>query len=731
MAEPVMQQAPQLRLGQGGMAGRPGSPNSPQWQMAPQEDATFNALMKIGQQVMQPLIEKRQNELFLQGAQRVAQGEALKDIVDEQPWYGEIFGPSASVQGARTVAQIAQVDKYNSALIGDMENLQKISPDEIGKVVNAKMTEFLTGDPVADAAIQQKMVEASGTFYNAHAKANYKYVQTTMQTQVTDMMVSSAGMIQNAARQRLQGTVSEKDWAQVEARAAAALQPIAGQSAESYWAAVEASAIDAMVQGNHHFVSLIEDAGLIAAMPVDQRKKVLDARTTYEKQTREKEGYLDFGVRIGQLKGMAAAGQLSTNQIAATVDEWNQEFSAKTGIRTELFTRDELTAMIAGNYKAIYKRQEAHAKESTKHQQDIAAQQQIVQGLQAGAGNLLVWAGGKKDVVDTTFYSGVELMRQNGGDWTQLAVQNFNEGGGYVNPYLQNELQSGMRASKMEGYGGQAFDRSYQEFKALATKEGGKAAALKYLGEEDGLRMMKYDQLVSAGQVTPEIAYQAAFGEPIVTARRHNDKEVASIVDKQVEKLDPGFWSRMGGAEKMTPSAAKVLANATGKYYDLFATNLGLNEENAVRQAIAVAKSEIDVVGSHAYQRKIGQPAVSALIGADPKVAGEVFNEYIAEQARKSGVKYDLPGKKKDGGAQFGVDLVRGGPLGALSGAWDRTFGEEADVHITRLADKVDPDTGLPYANFAVYVSGDGDNAIIPLDSRDLRKYYESSKRFK
>ena len=240
---PVMQQAPQVQLGARGVQGG-GISGAPQINPDTRSDGTLELLLKLGETALAPAIQRRQNEMFLQGAQRVAQGEALKDIIDEQPWYTKIFGASASAQGARTVAQIAQVDKFNASLLGDMDNLAQLSPEEAGKVVNKKMGEFLTGDPVADVAIQQKMVEASSTFYTAHAKAHYKYIQTNMKNQVVDMMVSTAGAIQQAAQQRAQGTISEKDWAQVEARAAQSLMPISGQAPESYWDAVETATTD-------------------------------------------------------------------------------------------------------------------------------------------------------------------------------------------------------------------------------------------------------------------------------------------------------------------------------------------------------------------------------------------------------------------------------------------------------------------------------------------------------
>ena len=742
-AQSAQQQNVSTQLGQMGMQGGQTFAAQPQ-QRVEIDTTTSDLLMKLGSKILEPKIQQVQTQKFLEGAQRVAQGEALKDIVDEDPWYTQIFGPSSSTQGARAVAQMKGVDDYITDVANDMPNLQKLDSKEFGQQITGKMQNFLTGDAVTDGAIQLKMVEATGPLFKAHTKAHYKYTQDTMQQNVVGYMQSGAKKLQGLANNLLDGTMSKTDFDQTKADFIGNLVPLQGQSPKSYWGAIEDSTMDALASGNHHAANAVFDSGIFDHAPADTRKKLMDARWKYEKQTQETAGFYEFGPQIGQLKGLAAAGQLSGKELMAKVDDINAQYSLKYGIDRPLFQRKEMEAMLSGNIKSIYQRSEQDqrdlaresrqdqrevAKETVKANTEVRKQEQLTTLILAGAGDMARAAGFKQPEIDNAVFTGATVIQQNGGNVGEFLVRQYN-GGSHVNPLYQNQMEAGLRASKMEGHSGQSFTQSYGLYKQIAEQPGGKGAALAYLGD-DGIKMMNYDQFVTTGKMVPEVAYQLAFGQQIDTTRKSTDKDVTTAIDKVISSAEPGAWGKMLGTMPLTEQSKSVLTTAVRSNYDKLVSNTGMDDVNAMKTALNVAKAGLDVVGPYVIPKAPEDRNMAVMLGTDEKTAGVVFTDYLNTEARKLGITSNLQGTFSDnGGANFAADLVTAGSAVAIkrsvSRSWDRTFGAEPSVFIQRLPDK--EDQGI----YAVTITGsDGVMHSIPVATKDVRAFYEKSKNFK
>lgn len=735
----VQQQAIGVQPGRGGMQGvQQFAGEGVKVEMI--DSRTQDMMMQLGGKLLEPKIQQIQTRKFLEGAQRVAQGEALKDIVDEQPWYTQIFGPSSSVQGARTIAQMKGVDDYITSVQNDMPSLQKLSSDEFGKQVSARMQTFLTGDGVADAAIQTKMVESLGSLTKAHTKANYKYTQDTMQQNIVGYMQGGAVKLQAQAKQMLDGTLSKGDFDEIKAGFVGNLMPLEGQSPQSYWGGIEAATLDALATGNHHAANVIFDSGVFASAPADVRLKLLDARHKYEARTQETAGFAEYGPMIGQLQGLARSGQLTGNQIVEQVDRINSDYNIRYGVNRPLFKRDEMVSLISGNINAIYTRQDADsraartearqdrreaAKLDAKVTADAMKQTQLMQLIQAGAGNMATVAGFTGDEVNRGVYKGATVIEQAGGNVGEFLVRQYNNGGEHVNSLYQNQMQAGMRAAKMEGHSGQAFNRSYGLYRQLAAESGGKAAALAYLGD-DGVKMMKYDSIVQQGKIAPEVAYQLAFGEALDKSRKSSDKEVGEALIKAVGSDQPGIWGKMfTSSVPLTEQSQRVLTTAVAENYDMLVQNANMDDKQAMAVALDVAKKDLDVVGQYIYPKGESRRPVYEMIGADEKAAGAAFTNLLNDKARKSGVTSQLGQEKSDGGARFTADFVTMGTLPAITRWWDRR-GEEPNVMIMRLPDQ--DGVGM----FGVTVTEpDGKITQFPMDTKELRSFYEKGSKFK
>lgn len=706
------------------------------------DTATADVLMDMGRSLLEPKIQQIQTQQYLQGAQRAAQGEALRDIVDEQPWYSRIFGPSSSVQGARAIAQMKGVDDYLTGIQNDMPELRKLSSAEFGKLISTRMSDFMTGDAAADAAIQTKMVESMGAITKAHTKANFKYTQDNMQKSMTGYMISGAQKLQAQAQQMLDGTLSVKDFGDVKAGFIGNLMPMQGQTPESYWAGIEEATVDALATGNHHAANAVFDSGVFSAAPAEVRKKLIDARYTYEKRTQETAGFNEYGEIIGRMTGLARSGQLSTQQIDDQVQKINNDYSIRFGVDRPLFTRKEFVNLISGNISSIYNRAEADKRQlatearadrreqiklDAKAKTEAVKADQLIQLIQGGAGNMAKVAGFSDDEINLAVYKGAQTIAQAGGNVGGFLVRQYNDGGEHVNSLYKNQLQAGMRAAVMEGHSGDSFSRSYGLYKQLSAESGGKAAAMAYLGD-DAVRMMKYDQMVTSGKVQPEVAYQLSFGEPLDKSRKSSDKEIGEALVQAVETDQPGWFNRLfTGNVSLSEQSKRVLTTAVGENFDLLVQQGAMDTKQAAKVSVDLAKKDLDVVGKYVYSKGNDRSPVYQMIGSDETTAGRVFSEFLQRKARENGVIAqlgdELPGEST---ARFATESLFNSPAVAARNWWERKVGEEPNVMIMRLPDV--EGAGM----FAItVVDTDGKMTQFPMNTREMREFYEKDKRFK
>ena len=100
-----------------------------------QGDKTAAALFGFAETMLKPVAQEVAARKFLEGQQRAASGEALTQIVNEQPWYSKIFGPSSAVEGARQYSLDAQAAKFDAAVQNAMPSLRNTSPDELPAII--------------------------------------------------------------------------------------------------------------------------------------------------------------------------------------------------------------------------------------------------------------------------------------------------------------------------------------------------------------------------------------------------------------------------------------------------------------------------------------------------------------------------------------------------------------------------------------------------------------------
>jgi len=609
-------------------------------QEAAQNQATFKAVTGMAESLLEPYVQRKQQELFYEGARRQIEGEALADIVDDQPWYSKIFGPSASAQGARKMAEIRAVDEVVNGMAADMPELRKLSPDEFQQELFKRTGEARTGDGQADALIQMQLLEASQPLIRAHTKEHFAYGQEQTQAEFTKAAVVSADSLQRAAEEHAKGILTDDEWRSMQLKTSRSLQPLEGQTEESYFNAVYASGVEAMQVGNWHYVDMLEKTGVLDAMPIESRTKFRTAKRTYENQSLSDLALGDYHLELAQLTAESQAGRISPNAVLQRIDSINKEVAQRTGIERPFLDAGDVGSLITGNLSGIYRQQEraADAARDAAAKRQERAEKLRLTSMAIGTGNIgnLVSAGAVSGTDAQAVGTSVlqQQMTADDGQWTSLVANSFNQSNFKFN-YLESEIQRGLRQSEGEDYNA-AWQYSFDLYSRLNDQPGGQAAASAYAGDNAGKMQQAYE-MVKAG-AAPDIAYNRVFKNPQpVNIAAADKKSITEAVESKVS--DPqlfGLWSsnplNQGAQQIVTEVAAPIMKQFSG-------TSLTAQEQ--LDRAWPQVTAKLDILGSNVARKNASDPALYSRLGTTKQEAGKVFDLALTNKLTALGLSTD------------------------------------------------------------------------------------------
>lgn len=238
--------------------------------------ATTDALLKLGSDILAPKIKEAQQTQFMNGVQRVMQGEAVKDIVEKQPWYTEVFGPSSAVQGARAYTVAQDIAKFGADMETAMPKLAEQGPEALTGAIQNKLNSLKTGDAQADAAIMSQAVDQMAPLYKRHAKEHYLFQQNQAnRAQVGTWDTLGDGYQQRAAAAAdPRHTVSPDDLAIDRQRFIGSLGAFADQTRTSYENNIEHFLASSAQRGNMHVVKMFKDEGFFSQLSPEAQARL-------------------------------------------------------------------------------------------------------------------------------------------------------------------------------------------------------------------------------------------------------------------------------------------------------------------------------------------------------------------------------------------------------------------------------------------------------------------------
>lgn len=620
-------------------------------QRAELDSTTLEAFQALSNGIIDPYIERRQQQEYMEGARRQIEGEALKDIVDSQPWYSKIFGPSASVSGARTMASMQAVEGFTNSIASDMGNLRQLTPEEFGAEVMNRMDQSADlGDTQTNVAVQAQLMESYGPLVRSHTKEHAKYVQEEMQAQFTGSLATEARSLGQYMQGVVNGTVSEDDARIVISNAAGALQPIEGQAPESYWSGVEVATEEAMATGNFHFVNLVESQ-LYEHMPAEQRVKFQNDRRKYERQVMSDRLISDHSVELAQLSAQSAEGLISPQETMNRINALNTRFSQQTGIDREMINASTAEGLITSNLRGLISEQKARAKAAREEQEKldlIAAKTDFMRtAFATGQAQLAIDQGADRSEVQSAAMGQVAQLQALGREegtnvpqdaWAQVVVQAHTREGFKVDG-VARRIQHGARVSVGNSWN-PAFESAYQDWKTIRNlPNGGRGVAADYAGEYNS-QFEQYDQYLQAGTIDPASAFELTFSDH-PSRQAASSESIEEYEDFLDSELQPGWFRRAFGEQELTDSSKAIVARTFAAVAgDIEQGNPGLSIEDRAEMAFAMSKSSLDIVNGHAIIQEANSGVrMSNYLGRTPEETSLIFDEVMQNKFSLSGVE--------------------------------------------------------------------------------------------
>lgn len=630
-------------------------------------DPTINLLWKFGEALVRPKIQQMQTEHFVQGMQRAAQGEAIQDIANDEPWYANIFGKADAVEGARQYNANARVQSAIGTMQDDMPNLRSMEPDAARKYFADSVTKNLTGDKAADAAIMLGIQKHLPTAMRQQSKEHYGWKQEQAATAESASFRAGAGGLQSAAAGYANGTVAQEDFDAAVTGFVANTAPAYGRDPENYKKARTADMVGAAEAGQLHAVNALRSKGFMDILDADQRNRVESAVNAGEARVRTKysEQWSDDMAKIEAQAHMPSEGQ-KPQDIMAQAAALNDKFRKQSGASIGLFTTEQLAAFGKQSALAITaaRNKDLDRTAAATSTADTAAAKAVAEDLQYENASAVANQGRLGDVYGSPGYSKekvnakieTEFYKKAPADQLSFLSRNFLYDTTVVKPIADKKDASVYAAiSTEQAQWGAGAQKVYQDWAALHDTSPELAAAYY---KDTGPQLQKFHQTMQdlGGEKAAPEAFRAAFvwdkaGKPV-------DEKVTKEIIKEASSEFSDYRPAWLGGKKVRPEAAASFARFIGPTAGTWNAT-GIDTVSAVKQAIASKSDEYDMLGGHFIENPRGTVKLTTYLtrtGGEGQVAlgkdtlDDVVAQAVDERLRshrelqKDGSYQDVPG---------------------------------------------------------------------------------------
>jgi hypothetical protein len=369
---PTLDAAHEAR-GASGVQGSPTNPGVPHLQPVGlvQHDPTMDLLSKVADAVIGPRIKQARAEAFVSGMQRAANGEAVKDIAEGQPWYTTIFGDGDVVEGARQYTAQAKAAEAAGAVEDSMGEVRKLAPDAAHGYYTDLIAKHLTGDAVTDAAVMRSFAGTLPATMRRQAKEHYAWRQEEASDAESRAFMANASLLQKRAGA---ATQTDDEYATNAVQFFSGMRPAAGRDLESWTKARTKDLLGLAQAGQFHAIGVIRNTGLLDQLHPDQRTKIESAIDTAENRTIANKS-MEYAPELGRIMGEAEVyhDDLSAKNTYQQLSLLNEKFRKETGIDRDLISLDKGAGIVKDATRTILREGERRVHEADAQAKVLAA----------------------------------------------------------------------------------------------------------------------------------------------------------------------------------------------------------------------------------------------------------------------------------------------------------------------------------------------------------------------
>lgn len=619
-----------VRMGMQG--GAPTSSGQARQVQAAQPDPTMAALMKLGGNLLAPAVKREQDAQFMQGMQRAAQGEAVKEIVDEQPWFSKIFGATSLVDGARTYTAASKAASIATDLDSRMPEIAKMPGQQFAGYINDLLDKSATGDGATDAIVRQQFMSQMPDVMKRQARSHFLYQQEQLvEANRAYVGTAFAGLATADAMARNSGegvgengsiprsVTDEGDVLTAGIKALEVFNVPEGMDPKVHSKVLTSEVIQSVNNGSFAVVNMLEKSGAMGRFEPEQASAIRSAVNAKRSQIRA-ELPVEFATVLSKATEIASQASSTQEDVLAQIDQINKAYAKMTGDEKPYVTAQGATSLL----QALYREQQQEveqakraAKSATTGAAKAAAEQEI---------NLKI-VGALVTGSPVNFASAPERRQA----WATIAATKPQEvfdvrARNYATTKdddFADDLRNSATIAVTAGNGATMYDVWQRMYNPLikAGGDNGDAAAVAYAGDHAGVlnafhQYMK--NMPNPTQTQIDVAYAAAI---VPKAKEPTKKETAVAKELTTGTLG-AIWAMFPNDDIAINDPARLARMLAPSVPD------GVDLSDGVKAARANNK-DINVMGGFHWKRGQNQADLVTFFEKTHNVASDQRNRAV------------------------------------------------------------------------------------------------------